>query len=184
MLVALLAFGTLALLNPALPYPTAQPAFAAFRPRPAARLRPRSPALAAVSKEAAGRGSEAAALTRPRAVTGLFTLRVTAALVCSVGAFSLAFVLIERWTFIDAFYFVTTTLTTIGFGAVRPLTFFGRILTCLLGCFGVGLLGGLVSRVVDEFMQPEIQPLAPEAEWAPGRERARLRLAWWALGMV
>ena len=75
-----------------------------------------------------------------------------------MGVFSLAFVLIERWTLIDAFYFVTTTMTTIGFGAVRPLTFFGRVLTCLLGCFGVGFIGGLVCRVFDLVETFDIEP--------------------------
>lgn len=121
-------------------------------------------------------------LIRPRAVNRIFTLRVTAALVSTVGSFSGAFMLLERWSAIDAFYFVSTTMATIGFGDLRPTTMAGRMLSNALGCLGVGLLGGLVSEVVEEYTQPDNVQLdenAADSSTRRGRMRLELqRLGW------
>ena len=90
----------------------------------------------------------------PRVVTNNFTLRVSAALFAIVGVFSAAFALVEKWSPLDAIYYTTTTMATIGFGDLRPVTAAGRTITSLLACLGVGLLGGLVSAVVGEYMRP------------------------------
>jgi len=50
------------------------------------------------------------------------------------------YVVIEKWPLLDAAYMTLITLTTIGFGEVRPLTANGRIFTMFLIVTGVGIL--------------------------------------------
>jgi voltage-gated potassium channel len=45
---------------------------------------------------------------------------------------------IEGWSFIDALYMTITTITTVGFMEIHPLSFAGRIFTILLIIGGVG----------------------------------------------
>lgn len=47
------------------------------------------------------------------------------------------FMHIEKWHFIDALYFTTATLTTVGFGDVVPLTYAGKIFGILYMWIGV-----------------------------------------------
>lgn len=109
----------------------------------------------------------------PRAVSRFFTLRVVTLIATTLALFTAAFVRLERWHVIDALYFSCSTASTIGFGDLRPSGGAGRVLTCLLGCCGVGLLGGLLSALLEQKLfeeqpQPATTPL--------GRWYARLGL--------
>ena len=99
--------------------------------------------------------ADAPAPPGPRVVTKIFTLRVIGSTVGLVGAFTACFAWLEGWSLIDALYFTTSTLSTIGFGDLRPAKRISRVLTSLLGIAGVGLLGGLVSATLAEFMRPK-----------------------------
>jgi len=63
------------------------------------------------------------------------------------------FMLIEGWSFLDALYMTVTTITTVGFREVQPLSDGGRIFTIFLILFGVGvafyILTTLVATVVE-----------------------------------
>jgi len=63
------------------------------------------------------------------------------------------FMLIEGWSFLDALYMTVTTITTVGFREVKPLSDGGRIFTIFLILFGVGvafyILTTLVATVVE-----------------------------------
>jgi len=63
------------------------------------------------------------------------------------------FMLIEGWSFLDALYMTVTTITTVGFEEVQPLSDGGRIFTVFLILFGVGvafyILTTLVATVVE-----------------------------------
>ena len=48
------------------------------------------------------------------------------------------YVLIEGWSVTDALYMVAITLTTVGFGEVRPLSANGRLFTVFLMFIGIG----------------------------------------------
>jgi voltage-gated potassium channel len=51
---------------------------------------------------------------------------------------TVGYILIEGWTMADSFYMTAITLTTVGFGEVRPLSPSGRIFTVFLILSGVG----------------------------------------------
>jgi voltage-gated potassium channel len=59
------------------------------------------------------------------------------------------YMLIEGWSFIDAFFMTVITLTTVGFGEVRPLSSAGRWFTVLLILFGVGTVVYSLSVVAE-----------------------------------
>jgi len=59
---------------------------------------------------------------------------------------TLGFMLIERWDFLDALYMAVTTITTVGFGEVHPLSRGGRIFVIAYLVIGLGLFTyGLIN---------------------------------------
>ncbi len=52
---------------------------------------------------------------------------------------------IEGWSFLDSLYMTLTTLTTVGFGEVHPLSSAGRLFTIGMLIMGVGLIGVLLA---------------------------------------
>ena len=61
---------------------------------------------------------------------------------------------IEGWTYFDGFYMVLTTITSIGYGEIHPLTHTGRLFNSFVIITGVGLvllLVGGASRTLLEF---------------------------------
>jgi voltage-gated potassium channel len=61
---------------------------------------------------------------------------------------------IEGWTFFDGFYMVLTTITSIGYGEIHPLSHTGRLFNSFIIITGVGLvllLVGGASRTLLEF---------------------------------
>lgn len=66
------------------------------------------------------------------------------------------YMLIEGWSFIDAFYMTITTLTTVGFGEVHPLSSLGKIFTSTLILTGVGTAAYSLSKIVSYIIEGEI----------------------------
>jgi voltage-gated potassium channel len=69
------------------------------------------------------------------------------------------YMLIEKWTFIDAIYMTIITLTSVGFGEVRPLSTGGRIFTIFLILGGVGALFYGISVVTEFIIEGGLQNL-------------------------
>jgi len=70
---------------------------------------------------------------------------------------SLGYVLLEGWSFFDGLYMTVTTLTTVGYGEIRPLTQMGRAYTMLLILAGVGVMLYIIGAVAQVVVEGEIQ---------------------------
>jgi voltage-gated potassium channel len=84
-----------------------------------------------------------------------FNLKLIALLLGLLVVVGIAgFHLIEGWTYFDGFYMVLTTITSIGYGEIHPLSHAGRLFNSFIITTGVGLvllLVGGASRTLLEF---------------------------------
>jgi voltage-gated potassium channel len=63
---------------------------------------------------------------------------------------------IESWSFLDALYMTVTTITTVGFREVRPLSDGGRVFTIFMVLFGVGVAFYILTTVVQTVVEGEL----------------------------
>jgi len=79
-------------------------------------------------------------------------LIVTALTVVLAGG-TLGFVLIENYPVFDAFYMTLTTVTTVGYGEIRPLSHVGRIFNSFLILFGASVvllaIGAMTQTIIE-----------------------------------
>jgi len=79
-------------------------------------------------------------------------LIVIAVLLILAGG-TLGFVLIDHYPVFDAFYMTLTTITTVGYGEVHPLSHAGRIFNSFLIFFGVTAMllavGGMTQAIIE-----------------------------------
>ena len=66
------------------------------------------------------------------------------------------YTLIERWTLLDSTYMVVTTILTIGFQEVHPLSTGGRILTLFIAVAGVGTALYALTQLMEIIVEGEI----------------------------
>jgi voltage-gated potassium channel len=76
---------------------------------------------------------------------------------------------IEGWGFLDSLYMVVTTLATVGYGEVHPLSRAGRVFTIFLVVGGVGLVTYTVGTVTRMIIEGELQTFM-------GRRRAMTKI--------
>ncbi|MEL6821476.1 MAG: potassium channel family protein, partial [Calditrichota bacterium] len=62
---------------------------------------------------------------------------------------TLGYVILEGWGLLDAYYMTVITITTTGFGEVRPLSTAGQVLTILLIISGVGVAGYIAASTAE-----------------------------------
>ena len=55
----------------------------------------------------------------------------------------------ERWSWIDSFYFTVITLTTIGYGDLTPDMPTGKLVTTFFAIAGVGIFLGFLNKVME-----------------------------------
>lgn len=65
-------------------------------------------------------------------------LRVVVALLVLIVGGTAGYAIVEKWEVFDAFYMVIITITTTGYGEVRPLSAPGRVLSIILMVAGIG----------------------------------------------
>ncbi|MCI5050802.1 MAG: potassium channel family protein [Candidatus Pacebacteria bacterium] len=65
----------------------------------------------------------------------LISIIIALLFILFIGTF--LFMWLEDWHFIDALYFATATLTTVGFGDVVPLTYTGKLFGVIYMWIGV-----------------------------------------------
>lgn len=80
-------------------------------------------------------------------------VRGLAAFAAMVAMGTAGFMAIEGWSLLDALYMTVTTITTVGFREVRPLSTEGRVFTIGLVLFGVGtafyILTAMVAAIIE-----------------------------------
>ncbi len=69
---------------------------------------------------------------------------------------SLGFVLLEGWNFFDALYMTVTTLTTVGYGEIHPLSRLGKAYNMVLILTGMGVLLYLITSLARVVVEGEI----------------------------
>lgn len=55
---------------------------------------------------------------------------------------------IEKWNWLDSYYFVIVTLATVGYGDIAPKTDPGKIFTIFFIIFGVAIFSTLITNIV------------------------------------
>ena len=86
-----------------------------------------------------------------RQIWSAFLLLLNITLVGTVG-----YVFIEKWTFLESLYMTVITITTIGFGEIRPLTPVGRVFTIGLIISGVGTFAYIGGRAAQLIFVPQL----------------------------
>jgi voltage-gated potassium channel len=69
------------------------------------------------------------------------------------------YVIIEGWSLFDALYMTITTITTVGYGEVLPLSDSGRVFTMVLIVFGVGTILYTFNNAARIVIEGEVQEL-------------------------
>ena len=74
-----------------------------------------------------------------------------------IGSFG--YVILEGWSFFDGLYMTVITLTTVGYGEVRPLSQTGRIFTILLIFWGVGFMLYIVTAIAQVVVEGKLRDI-------------------------
>lgn len=62
------------------------------------------------------------------------------ALISTIGLGTILFHFLEKWSWVDSFYFICVTIATIGYGDFYPTTDLTKILTVVFSFAGIGML--------------------------------------------
>jgi voltage-gated potassium channel len=72
---------------------------------------------------------------------------------------TIGYMIIERWAILDAVYMTITTITTVGFSEVHPLSSAGRVFTLFLIVSGVGTILYTFNNAARIVIEGEIQDM-------------------------
>jgi voltage-gated potassium channel len=100
-------------------------------------------------------------MTAPSSSTGTtrhLMLAVMAVLVVIVLG-TLGYIVIEGWSAFDAFYMTVTTVATVGFQEIHPLSTAGRAFTVVLIISGVGTLFYLLGNLARLLLEGELRAI-------------------------
>ncbi|MCC7430719.1 potassium channel protein [bacterium] len=89
---------------------------------------------------------------------------VLALLITLISSSISGFIFLEGWNFFDAFYMTVITLTTVGFGEVRPLTEQGRLFTSFILVFGLSVFTYAASIITAYIFEGEFKMFFKEKQ--------------------
>ncbi len=69
------------------------------------------------------------------------------------------YILLENYTFFEAFYMTTITISTVGYGEVHPLSQQGMIFTAILIIFSLGFFGYFLTSITRIFIDGDYKKL-------------------------
>ncbi len=88
-------------------------------------------------------------------------IKIVCLLLIIVVIGTVGYMYIEDYPFVDAIYMTFITITTVGFSEVIPLSDTGKLFTCLLIIFSLGVIGFVISSlgkyIVDGFLSKKIK---------------------------
>jgi hypothetical protein len=91
-------------------------------------------------------------------VRNFFNLRIIfVALVVLILIGMIGFHVLEGWSWFDGFYMVLTTISTIGYGEIHPLSHAGRIFNAFIIITGVGLVLLFFGGATQALLEFELQ---------------------------
>ena len=73
-----------------------------------------------------------------------------------VSMATVGYMLVEKMSFLDALYMTVITLTTVGFGEIKPLSDSGRILTMTVLISGLGVVGYLIGSLTQMVVEGQL----------------------------
>jgi voltage-gated potassium channel len=81
------------------------------------------------------------------AIQKQFRIAASASLFILVGG-AVFYHLVEKFSWVDSFYFCTITLTTIGYGDIVPVTTTGKIFTIFYVLLGIGIIAFFANILI------------------------------------
>ena len=76
-----------------------------------------------------------------------YRLLITAALSLLVGG-SIFYHIVEKWNWLDSYYFCVVTLATVGYGDLVPKTDLGKLFTTFYILIGIGIIATFASAFI------------------------------------
>lgn len=74
-----------------------------------------------------------------------------------LGGGTLLFHSLEKWTWIESFYFTVATVTTVGYGDIAPTSDETRLAASLYILFGVVIGAGIIRYLVGAMVKTQAQ---------------------------
>ncbi len=78
----------------------------------------------------------------------LRSLFIFVAVIIAIG--TVFYMIVEQWSFVDAYYFSVMTLTTVGYGDVTPVTTLGKLFTTLYVFGGLGIVFAFIQTLATQ----------------------------------
>jgi len=93
------------------------------------------------------------------------------ALAAVIASGTLGYIVIEDWPAFDAFYMTVTTVTTVGYQEIHPLSPAGRAFTIVLIISGVGTLFYVLGNLARLLLEGELRAIFGRY-WTEGKMKA------------
>jgi voltage-gated potassium channel Kch len=77
----------------------------------------------------------------------IYQILVTVTILVIVGG-TVFYHLVEKFSWVNAYYFCIVSLTTVGYGDITPHTAFGKIFTTFYLIVGIVILGAFFNAIV------------------------------------
>jgi len=90
---------------------------------------------------------------------------VIISLVSIVGLGTVFFHVVEGWGWLDSYFFTVVTISTVGYGALVPVTALGKIATTALIFVGLGVF----AVAIQQFANYHMRKREEHTEWLIGR---------------